>query len=325
VLQPPAARPEQDTRSPADRAEQLLADTGDAARELTRWLVRNVAPGRVVPWYVLLRALRAPDLDGLVKPARRWSLAAQALRGLGFERDLNARMHAEAAPSALDPRARVLALDVPGDIRVAQSSIDFGVASDVYAAQGVAQGLALALVSPALPNVLRWPLGPGVAGALGTAFMQLRADRGYLRRLEGLEDPWLERAARHAGILILLEARMRAACVIAERAPAPDEGEQARQLAAAFELCVELPPGLAALFAYDASPDGSEFDACQTGLAAHVGLRERFDADWYRNPRVADVLRGAAMRGNTLDFSTWLGELNIAPGASSQRLLELVH
>ncbi|HKP56563.1 MAG TPA: hypothetical protein VJV78_07585 [Polyangiales bacterium] len=323
---PPAAAAPAAEATPAETAEQLLAATDDAALELTRWLVRNTGTGRTLHWHVLLRALRAPEYDGLVKPARRWVCVAQALRGLGFERDLNARLRAESAANALDPRVRVLALDVPGDIRVVQSATNFGLASDVYAAQGAAAGLALALVSPALPNVLRWPLGAGVADALGVAFMQLRADRGYLSRLEGLEAPWLERAARHAAILVLLEARLQAALVIAEREPAGDENEQARQLTAALEraLCAELPPGVATLFACDAPPDSSAFEAVQTGLGMQMALRERFDEDWYRNPRVADVLRGAATRANTLALAVLRQELNVAANAGSRRLIELL-
>ncbi|HKU44914.1 MAG TPA: hypothetical protein VJR89_42435, partial [Polyangiales bacterium] len=312
--------------SPATRAAQLLADTDDAARELSRWLVRASWMERAIPWHILLRALRAPEFDGLAKPARRWARVAHALRGLGFERDLDHRLRAEPAPFAYAPRAHVLPLDAPGDVRVLQSALDFGLAADVYAAQAVGEGLALTLVSPALATLLRWPLGPSVASALGTAFMQLRADASFLRRFEGLEGPWLERAARHAALVVLFEARAQAACVVVEDAPARGEQERARQLAAALEraLGVQLPPGLAALWAYAAAPGGATFDAFQTGLAVHVGLRERLDADWYRNPRVADVLRGAAARGNTLDLAELRKELNVSASAGSQRLLELL-
>jgi hypothetical protein len=327
-LPPPAAAPPAGPTA-AERAERMLEDTDDAARELTRWVVRNAspaAPGRTIPWHVLLRSLRVPDLDGLAKPARRWARVAEALRGLGFERDLNSRLHTEHAAFALDPRTRVIAMDVPSDIRVAQSTLEFGLASDLYAAQGSAHALSLALVSPALPNVLRWPLGAGVADALGVAFMQLRADPGYLHRFEGLEAPWLERASRHAGVLMLLEARTRAAFVVAQREPARDENEHARQLTAALEraMCAEFPVGLGALFAYAGPPDAAAFEACQAGLAVHVGLRERFDTDWYRNPRVAEVVRGAAARGNTLEFSALLAELNVSASTGSQRLIELL-
>jgi hypothetical protein len=168
--------------SAADLAREFLSSTDDAAREMTRWLVRPTSGSGTIGWHSLFRALRAPELDGLAKPTRRLARVANGLRGLDFERDLNARVRGETANAALDPRARVLPLSIPSDIRIAQSNLTFGILSDVYAAQAVGQGLALALMSPALPDLLRRPVLPGAADALGTAYMQLRADPQYLLR-----------------------------------------------------------------------------------------------------------------------------------------------
>jgi hypothetical protein len=52
-------------------------------------------------------------------------------------------------------------------------------------------------------------------------------------------------------------------------------------------------------------------------------LRERFDEDWYRNPRVADVLQGAAARGPTLSVVAFTKELGVPEGVSTARALEL--
>jgi hypothetical protein len=311
--------------APADLARKLLDDTDDATRELTRWLVRGVAPSGTIDWHVLLRALRAPELDGLAKSARRLARVANGLRGLGFERDLNARVRAEAADGSLDPRTRVIALSVPSDIRVAQSKLTFGVMSDAYAAHGVGEGLALALVSPALPNLLRRSPLPGVADALGMTSMQLRADPEYLRRIEELEPLWVERLARHTGVICLLEARIQAAlCLTA--GPARSRAEWSQQLTAALEraLHVALPEGLAALLAWAVPPGSGAFEACLAGLASHVALRDRYDVDWFRNPRVSEVVRGAAARGSTLAPAGLLEELGVSPNTASPRLIELI-
>jgi hypothetical protein len=330
----PEAVPESDPRAPAlppglseaaapapqsaiELASEFLASTDDATREMTRWIVRPEA------WHVLLRALRAPTLDGLAKPARRVARIANGLRSLGFERDLNARVRAETAEGVFDPRVRVVAQAVPSDIRVVQSKLTHGVMSDVYAAHGVGHGLALALVSPALPDLLRRPVVPGVADALGMTFMQLRADPEYLRR-EGLEPLWVEKLGRHAGILLLLEARLQAALsLVATRVRR--ESEWSEQLTAALEraLGVQVPAGLATLLAWSVPPGTTAFEACAAGLAVQVGLRERFDADWYRNPRVSEVLRGAAMRGTTLSLAALLDELGVAASAAIGRSIEL--
>jgi hypothetical protein len=336
----PEAVPESDPRAPplppglaevaapapqsaTELASEFLASTDDATREMTRWLVRPEATSGTIPWHVLLRALRAPMLDGLAKPTRRVARIANGLRSLGFERDLNARVRAETAEGVLDPRVRVVAQSVPSDIRVVQSKLTHGVMSDVYAAHGVGHGLALALVSPALPALLRRPAVPGVAEALGTTFMQLRADPEYLRR-EGLEPLWVEKLGRHAGILLLLEARLQATLsLVATRVRR--ESEWSEQLTAALEraLGVQVPPGLATLLAWSVPPGTTAFEACAAGLAAQVGLRERFDADWYRNPRVSEVLRGAAMRGTTLSLTALLDELGVAATAAIGRSIEL--
>jgi hypothetical protein len=310
--------------SAADRAREFLASTDDATREMTRWLVKPTGSGTIA-WHVLLRALRAPDLDGLAKPARRLARIANGLRGLDFERDLNARVRGETAAAALDPRARVLALSVPSDIRIALSTLQFGVLSDVYAAYGVGQGLALALTSPAQPDLLRRPALPGVADAIGTTYMQLRADPEYLRRIEALEPLWVEKLGRHAGVVVLLEARLQAALSLAASEPR-DRSEWSQQLTAALEraLAVEIPQGLATLAAWSVPPGQTAFEACAAGLAAHVGLRERYDADWYRNPRVSEVLRGAATRGTTLAVPEFLDELGVDARVAAARVIELL-
>lgn len=323
----PATTPEETPPSPtaAEVARDLLANTDDAAREMTRWLVRPHAQSGTIPWHVLWRALRAPDLDGLAKHSRRLARVATGLRGLGFERDLNSRVRADAATAVFDPRPRVVVVEAPSDIRVVQSSLAQGVVSDVYAAHGVGHGLALALASPALPALLRRSPLPGVADALGMTYMQLRADREYLRRIDGIEPLVVERVARHAGILVLLEVRLQAA--LATLPPEiRRESEWTQQITAAVEraLCVELPVGLAVLASAFVPPGSAAFEACATGLAVHDGLRERFDSDWYRNPRVSEVLRGAAARGSTLELSQLRSELNVPASRANPRLIELL-
>ena len=45
-------------------------------------------------------------------------------------------------------------------------------------------------------------------------------------------------------------------------------------------------------------------------MAAIVAvLRERFDEDWFRNPRAAEPLRAAASRGLGLSIEAWTAEL----------------
>jgi hypothetical protein len=60
------------------------------------------------------------------------------------------------------------------------------------------------------------------------------------------------------------------------------------------------------------------------GLAAHAALRERFDEDWFDNPRSAEPIRGVCMRGGTLDASRVCAELGGSLDAALPALLELL-
>jgi hypothetical protein len=308
------------------QARELLAATDDAARDMVRWLTRSHVPTGTIHWHALLYALRAKALDGLAKPARRYWRLATGLRRLGFERDMNSRLRGEPGRPLLHPAAHVVVRDVPHDLRIAQSPLDHGVLSDLLAVRGIGEALALALVSPAVTPFMRWPVRPGVPGALGTLLMQLRADRGYLGHSDEIDPLIVEQLARHAGVIVLLDLRLQAALWLGSRSRAGDGEQRLSQLAAASEraLAVRLPAGLAARAWYDAAPDGGGFAAASAGLAAHVGLRERFDEDWYRNPRVAEVIRGACARGGTLSLTTLCDELGVTLAAVVPRAIELL-
>ena len=312
--------------SRAERATRWLEATDDAAREMVRWLTRDAAPGGRPSWPMLMAALRAAPLDGLARPSRRLFRLAEGARRLGFERDMGARMRAETALSQLAPRAVCLALSVPDDLRVVQPGLEYGVLSDLVAAQAIGEALALVLVSPALSEVARWPADSGISGSMGALFLQLRAEPGYLARCEGHSPDIAERLARHAAVFMLLRTRLSAALHVVEADAPVSERELLQQLMAAAEraLGCELPAGLTSLCFLTSALGGSEFDAADSGLAIHAALRERFDDDWFLNPRVSEVLRGACARGNLLDGPGFCAELRAEPEAGSARALEIL-
>jgi hypothetical protein len=73
-----------------------------------------------------------------------------------------------------------------------------------------------------------------------------------------------------------------------------------------------------------AAEGGGDFTALADGCALHAALRELHDHDFYRNPRISDVLRGAAARGNALAAAGLIEELGASPEAGITRALELV-
>jgi hypothetical protein len=313
-----------------ERAEKFLAQTDDPARELTRWLMKRAAAGGRSSDDIgqLLATLRAPELEGLAKPGKRFYRVAAGARALGFEADMSARLRAEPGAPLFLPLGRTIVIALPGDIRVTQPGLEYGIASDLAAAQGLGEGLALCLVSPGLSPLRRRAseATDSVCAALGGLFLQLRADAGYLRRIDAFDADPAERAGRHAGMCVLLRARWAAALLLVEQAPARDARDRIQQLMAASERALgrALPEAIAALALLTAGPRAHDFAALARGYELHAALRERYDLDFYSNPRVSEVLRGAAARGGTLTAEQLGVELAASPEAGIARAIELL-
>ncbi|MET0385978.1 MAG: hypothetical protein ABW321_08475 [Polyangiales bacterium] len=307
-----------------ERAQTWLEQTDDAARELFGWLVKRVAGHPRGTLGDLVTAIRAESLDGLAPPSRRFLRLAAGARRLGFERDMTARMHGETGHVALLPFSSCVAVAVPDNVHVVQSERDMGLLSDLAVAQGLGEALGLALTSPALGSPLRRPLGESVSSAFGGLFLQLRADAGYLRAVDGFERDTAAPAARHAAFWLLLRSRLSAALLCAAERPARSTQAQVTQLMAAAERALgwELPRGLAALTLL--SQLAQPFEAITRGCELHAALRERYDVDYYMNPRVEEVLRGAAVRGNSLTAEGFASELGSDPARALPRLIELL-
>lgn len=326
---PVPANPTESTESDETslvRAERWLSQTDDAAHELTAWLLKHSETTGEGGLGELSRALRAGQLDGLASPQQRLYRLADGARRLGFERDMGARMRAELGQSLLLPMVQCVALSVPHDVRLVQGSLDYGVLSDLSAAQGIGEALMLALVSPAASLLVRYPLGISVSAVVGGLFMQQRADAEYLRRVVHLERQPAAQLARHSALVLLLRSRLAAALLCARHAPVRSRQERLSQLMAAGERALgrELPAGIAALTALASQSDAHVFETTARACELHAALRERFDSDYYLNPRVSDVLRGAAQRGNLLDAQAFGREVGAKTSAGVARILELL-
>jgi hypothetical protein len=309
----------------ADAAEFLRA-TKDAAEDAARYSVRALKPARELDWHLLLRGLRAPELDSPRGARERWRRGAAWLLGLSLQRELSARVRAEVDRAAPLPWPQVVCLALPRDVRVAQSAIDYGVASDTLAAGGVGEGLGFALTLPGLPPELRWPVGACLAGALGALARQLWGDLGHLTRVQGLSRPEAERVGRVAGTVTLLHAR----ALVALSLIAFDEGDsgatRCEKLAQALSdaLCCELTPAVAGLLGKDRVLARARAHEALAGLSLHLALRERCDEDWFRNPRTEELLRELCGRGNFQSPVEACRELGTGFGAAAKRAIELV-
>jgi hypothetical protein len=307
-------------------AQAFLSETDAAAQDAVQHALREHPSTKLADWHLVLRGLRAPQLDSNRGAQQRWQRVAAWLRGLGFEPELQSRMRAEPDRGGALPTAKVLALAVPHDVRVAQIATNYGVLSDVEAAEGVGRALGLSLVHAALPPELRWPLGASVAGALGGLALQLWGDRDHLARVQDMASAEAERVGRLAGTLALLQARAWTAIALTELTAADEAQTRLEAFAGALgrALCCDLPPGVAGLLGANRVHARARAQEALAGLALHVALRDRFDVDYYRNPRSAELLRSVCERGNALQIEGLCGELATSLGAAAARAMELV-
>ncbi len=249
---------------------------------------------------------------GLFRPERRFQRIAADLEGWGLRSVLAA--HVSVASERPGVRARIAARRVPERIRLAGPSVD-GVLGEWLAAVGLGRALALALVSPAVPPPLRRPVAETVSRSLGVLVAQVATGPLTLRK-RGLTRAESRAAASVGAALTLLRARLDAAAVLAEGAPL-----EGRAGLVARATGTGADPGAAFLLATSAA--SPRFRASITGLSLYAALRERFDEDFFRNPRAAEPIRGAAARGGALSAEAFLEEVDGSLDGVVDRLSEL--
>jgi hypothetical protein len=318
---------------PLARARALLAATDDPCRELVAHALRLLGGGsREVPWHLAI-----PRLLGVVVGGSFTARGRYARLGAGLvhcaPRGALERLRVEEVGATLDPRARVTVapgarvLLGPDDVRILASGSELGLAAELGAAEALGRALALSLASPALPVSLRLPLDHTTARAVGVAFAQLLADTAFLRRTYALSAHDAENVALAAATLVTCEARVCAAATCARAEPPPSRVAAAGQWLRRALARVTMPDEVAALLSLGSAAAVARSRARDTGLALYVALRERFDEDWWRNPRVAEALAALGARGGALSAEAALAELGVEPERcvefAARRVVEL--
>ncbi len=314
---PPDAGPE--AQALAELAESLLAATDDVAHEVRGWLAPT---GSSV--FELMPRLALPEASSFVPRRDRYRRLSEGVAALGFEGDLASRVRVAGTHPFPGPRARVVLARTPTDARLFESRREWGVASELSGAAVLGRALAHVLAAPALPLEHRRPLGATVARAFGVIVAQLIGDRVHLIRRRGMTAADADRLGRAAGALGVLTARLRAAAVTARAASrSPAELEEQAAAAASRALGADVPIALARLAVVTPAAAGPRFRATLHGLGLAWQLRERFDEDWFDNPKAAEPLRAAAARGGLLSVEDFAAELGATPELAPRRLAEL--
>lgn len=259
-------------------------------------------------WPAVLRGERA-----LFRPERRFQRIAADVEGWGLRTTLASHVRVAAETPSL-VRSRVAVRRMPERVRVAGPALD-GVAGEWLAAEGLGRALALALVSPAAPSPLRWPVAGTVSRALGGLLAQVACDPIALGR-RGLTRAEARAAAAAGAALTLLRARLDAAAVLAQGAPLVGHAALV-----ARAIGTDADPGAA--FVLTTSAASARFRATEAALRLFVALRERFDEDFFRNPRAAEPIRGAAARGGAFSAEAFAEEVGADSAAAHARLDEL--
>lgn len=302
--------------APGAAAEKLLRETDAIASDLGSWLLeRNAGVERAAERHDVLHLVHAPACASafprgeLLRTCRRW---AEMLR-LDLDAQRAVRLDDDDAP--LRPAgARAVAVDPPDEVRVVLATEEGPRAlAQLLSALSVAQ-LRAGPPGDAPPEDL-WFDDPGLPVACGAVLASLVREPGWLRRCARADlrrDD--ERAIAYA---FVLDARLAAARTLGSlEAHASGFGARAGQtmrelfLRATF---ADLPPGLALREIDPWLSSWAELRGLALASQVRGALREKFDEDFWRNPRALAPLQGMWNRGGRPSVAELFAELGAAP------------
>jgi hypothetical protein len=168
-----------------------------------------------------------------------------------------------------------------------------GAASFARALQAFGFTVRVAAAPSGLPFAIAHDPASRAAHRLGFVFGALAADADWQRRALGLGTRTALRQARHVARTALLDARMRAARVLLGDDAALAPRDLFEELGTRL-LGGALDPRLRGAWPAAADDEPARLVALVEARAFAAGLRERFDLDWWRNPRAWAHLRAVS-------------------------------
>lgn len=348
-----------DARRASDRrAQRWLTEAGVGSRadagpdaearraSASRWLdatddvLREILDEREVHDAAsLLASLRRPELDAFVSSKTRWRRFGEALVPFGYDAVLDRVVRVDAAHRAPFPAPRLVVRTTGRDAKLLPPRLDHGVLGEVLAMEVAGRAVALSLGSPGLPPALARPAVATVARGYGQLFAQLACEPAAWRA-SAIEPRHAEPLSQQSAFVTLVLSRVLAVgtlvrglhdaspassgLLLADVAPTPivDVDERVAELVERA-LGVPLSTRLARALVWSPASSGARFRALVGAFAAWVALRDRFDEDWYRNPRADETLRAAFERGGRLSIEAWCAELATTEAHAHARAHEL--
>jgi hypothetical protein len=308
------------TKADTALCDETLNATDDLARDLGAWLLeRNTGAKGGFARHDVLHLIHAPRCapafprGELLRTVRRW---AEMLR-FDLTANKSIKLDEEDRPMKL-AGAFALAVEPPFEALVSLLPEEGPRAlGKLLAAISEAQ-LLIGPPADAPPEDL-WLGDPVVRIACGALLEGLLREPQFLKRCAKAEltrDD--ERALAIAGVfdVRICAARALTAGLAHELGPSARAAQAHRELYARATTA-ELPLGLA-LDGLSAFPDAlDELRGRALGFAMRAFLRERFDEDWWRNPRALVALQSVWARGGRTTADELWAEIATAPGVGA--------
>jgi hypothetical protein len=270
------------------QADEVLNASEAAYRDVLSWLARREGleppPRGDLDRTELLHLLAARDLDGLFRPAPLNQAVLEGFDGLGI--DVRRVRLDGGARAAKWPGAH--AFEGRLSLRRQGGAADW---MDLLDAAGRATAAAASRPST------RDPALPATVGALGASLL---LEPRFLERATGLDHKKAKDVVRRLALRGLFALRARAAALRVaaevERGTSGRAWREAHREALSRAALANWPDGLAARDA-DAEVHRTALAGAAWAAQIQADLRNRFDEDYWRNPRTAEALAGRLAAG----------------------------
>ena len=271
------------------QADEVLSASEDAYRELLAWFARQ--EGLVLPprgdldRTELLHLLASRDLDGLFRPAPLSPVVLEGFDGLGI--DVRRVRLDGAARAAKWPGAHAF----EGRVSLRRQG---GLSDWLDLPDAAGRAAAAATSRPST----RDPALPATVGALGS---WLLLEPRFLESATGQDRRRSRDVIRRLALRLLFQLRARAAAlrvaVEVERGLGGQAWHETHREALSLATLARWPDGLASRDA-DAEAHRTALAGAAWAAGIRNDLRERFDEDYWRNPRTGEALAGRLAAGS---------------------------
>lgn len=256
----------------------------------------------------VLLALRAAPFDALFPRGSRIRQLTRPLEPIGFDTRIASRIRVS-QHAHLDFDAKLLQFDEPTRVHIALSPIEHGLSSALLTLRTLGEGFSRALGTHAL-GVERIHASNELADVFGHVLMLAMCEAAYLERGLGLDRRTAD--AIHAALTFNVLVQMRLDIARDAQRSSGDVPFSDKSVARASRALTthDRFPLTPFLDSYESTPTlAARAKSAMLAPLLHARLRERFNEDYIRNPRVFEVVQGMSSRRGSLTVEAFTQEL----------------